>query len=309
MITKPYSLTYNQRSMLFATLAKVAEANIPYTSLITMLDNSYPKPALEKFTKSIAKGMHLASAGEVAGLFLEWEANLLRAAFHAGVYEASFQWLADYYQQQAELEATLYKNLFPALFLSIAASFILPFPALFLHKITLIQYLFYNIFPITFIAIAHFFIKKQSYKFNIHYWMPWGQLMKKRDMLMRLQLMLQSGVPADEALLLSGALYGKQIANAMSSMALQGKDMVTILTKYQLLDKKVGRSLIHVGEEAGALDQMLKRYVVYIDQKLTQMLTLFANLAPKLIYILIMILMGYTIVKAFSSAMQTIGNI
>ncbi len=300
-------LTPHQRSQLFSQLATMEHAGILPAQAFAMIGRDLPadaRQALAQTAVALAKGTDLAKAGQNSGLWLPWEARLVRAAATGGRLESLYKRLSEHYASRAQLFGRLKSRLvFPFLMLTLA-SFVAPFPALFQGTIGAGGYLLRAIAPreetsatgsklLRVIPILGGLLARQQ----------------RRDGLFSLLLLLESGVPVLEALPLAGKsvadpLLRARFAGAAAALADNRSGIAETLHRYGVVDDAGATALFASGEAAGRLDDVIRHQLRQWDTQLELQWDTLAEWVPRLLYAAVAGFMIMGIVSGFSGMMR-----
>ncbi|MEZ5579823.1 MAG: type II secretion system F family protein [Candidatus Competibacteraceae bacterium] len=320
-------LTPHQRSQLFSQLATMEHAGILPAQAFAMTGRDLPadaRQALAQTAAALAKGTDLAKAGQNSGLWLPWEARLVRAAATGGRLESLYKRLSEHYASRAQLFGRLKSRLvFPFLMLTLA-SFVAPFPALFQGTIGAGGYLLRAIAPplllfsgLRFLAFAY---RQQlareetsATRSKLLRVIPiLGGLLarqQRRDGLFSLLLLLESGVPILEALPLAGKsvadpLLRARFAGAAAALADNRSGIAETLHRYGVVDDAGATALFASGEAAGRLDDVIRHQLRQWDARLELQWDTLAEWVPRLLYAAVAGFMIMGIVSGFSGMMR-----
>lgn len=289
----------DHRAWLFAQLETTYRAGLSWTHIGAVLARARrPPPGLQRFNAELAAGAVLADAGRRSGFFLPWEVRLLQAAETGGRLEALFGRLAKHYRERAVHGRRLRNRmLYPALVL-VLALLILPLPALLTGRLDPAGYLARTALPLVLLYVALRWFGRAWRRLlsgepgwladQLLVRLPIVRLRLRRDLLMTLQLALEAGIPALEALALardgcvSGELRGRMVA-AIRDVE-QGAPLGRALADAALLPDGALAELLATGEHAGRLDEMLAHGVAGLDEQLRSRLETLAEWLPRLVY-------------------------
>ena len=215
------TLTAHARSRLFAQLATLEHAGISPAQAFTMMGGDLPpgvRRALARTASALARGMSIAEAGEKNGVWVPWEARAINAAAASGRLESLFADLSAHYAGRAKRFARMKSRLTFPLLILLLACLVAPFPALFQGAIGPGGYLLRALGPPVLLygglRLLVFAYRRQLARET---GVMWSRLLlaipvlggvlarqQRRDGLLVLLLLLESGVPILEALPLAG---------------------------------------------------------------------------------------------------------
>jgi type IV pilus assembly protein PilC len=121
-------------------------------------------------------------------------------------------------------------------------------------------------------------------------------------------LQLEAGINTLDALKASAeasrsALVRTKVRSILPQVS-QGAQVGPLLADSDAFDPEVTQGII-VGEETGRLDRQLQQLAVEQDQKAFKRLDALAEWGPRLIYLAIMIYLGYTIISIYANYLNT----
>lgn len=300
------TLTAGARSRLFAQLATLEQAGIPLARAFTLVEGDLPpkaRHALKQTAAALARGTGIAEAGQYSGIWLPWEARVIRAAAVGGHLATLFARLSAHYADYAKRFGRLKARLIFPLLVLLLASIAAPFPALFQGAIGPGEYLFRAVGPpvwlyasLRLLLFAH--RRQQAGETGV----TWARLMlaipilggmlawqQRRDGLFSLALLLESGVPILEALPLAGQgvadpLLRARYRSAARTLAEQRSSVVETLERHGLIGDPGAVALFLSGEVAGRLDEIIRHQLRQWDAQLELRWDALAEWAPRLIY-------------------------
>ncbi|HUM96058.1 MAG TPA: type II secretion system F family protein [Candidatus Competibacter sp.] len=314
-------LTARQRGRLFSQLAAMERAGILPARAFGMIGGDLPSEArrgLERTAAALAKGAEIARAGQSNGVWLPWEARLLRAAGAGGRLEALYRRLSEHYAGRAKLWDRLKSRLLPPFLILILAALVAPFPALFQGGIGPGGYLLRAAGPplllygaLRVLVFAH---RRQqagetaapSARMLSALPVLGGLLARqqRRDGVFSLLLLLESGVPVLDALPLAGEsladpLWRARFAFAAAALADGRSAVAETLHRYGVVDDPDAVASLAGGEAAGRLDRVLAHQLRQWDAQLEHQWETLAEWAPRLFYAAVAIWMAAAIIGGY----------
>ena len=301
-------------ALLFTHLAKAERAGLPLANTIALLQSESNKKLglkLTRFQRELDSGTDLATAGRNSGLFLPWEARLLRAAQASGQLADCHTTLAKRYRDRARRSRQLRNNMILPLLLFFAVLLIAPIPALYRGDISGFEYLVSTLGRIL-LFLGGLFLLSWSWRklvaegteSTLLSWLLYipliGWLIRNQQRLHYLQnlsLLLTAGLPAFDALKtatqgISHPTIRAQYAEA-ERFCRGGMDVATALQHCGALEKPDEVALANSAEYAGRLDTMIEHQATQLEERLDHRYTLVTEWAPRIFYFLIL---GYVIV-------------
>ena len=313
------TLTAHARSRLFAQLATLEHAGISPAQAFTMMGGDLPpgvRRALARTASALARGMSIAEAGEKNGVWLPWEARAINAAAASGRLESLFADLSAHYAGRAKRFARMKSRLTFPLLILLLACLVAPFPALFQGAIGPGGYLLRALGPPVLLygglRLLVFAYRRQLARET---GVMWSRLLlaipvlggvlarqQRRDGLLVLLLLLESGVPILEALPLAGhgvadPLLRARYGAAARALADQRSSVATTLERYGVIGDAGAASLFTSGEAAGRLDEVIRHQLRQWDGQLALQWDTLAEWVPRLIYAAVA---GFMAVSIFS---------
>lgn len=271
-----------------------------------MIERDLPPSArrgLARTSSALARGMSIAEAGENSGVWLPWEARAISAAAASGRLESLFANLSTHYARRSKLFARIRSRLvFPMLIL-LLASFVAPFPALFQGMIGTGGYLLRAIGPLLLLySSLRLLVSAYRRQLANETGAVWARLIlaipvfggllarqQRRDGLLILLLLLESGTPVLEALPLAGQsvanpLLRARYLTAAKALASERSSVAETLERYGLVGDPGAVALFASGEVAGRLDEMIRHQLRQWDDQLELQWYTLAEWVPRLIY-------------------------
>ena len=309
-------LSYRLRAEIYAQLAQMEQAGLPFDKAFALLEFAAPaKARLTEMKKLTARGIDPATAGERSGVFTKLDARLVHAAMRAGSPAVMYRRLADLYTQRAMQLSTMKSRMAMPAFVLLLALFIQPLLALVGGAIGVGGYLLQILRPLVVLAVLFYGgrwlwrylleASEKSTRVTALLGVPLlGPLIVRRnvrDFFESLALMLEAGIsmldalPAALGTLQIGAIKrefakigpriekGAALAGALSGLAYLGAEN----NAARLID------FVATGEASGTLPEMLLRHTALETQSLNGIYQQLAEWAPRIFYGLIMLWMAY----------------
>ena len=263
----------------------------------------------EAARKHIQKGATVARAGRLAGLFAEFDAELLKTAEAAGKLAEVYVSLAGFYEEKVRFwQQVKAKSLMPVFVFSLAL-FVNPLPDLILQRIDAVQYLRQTLGVLAAIAFGAAFawrlralirLRPVEYlQMRVPVFRDWYIRRQMKTYYYALALMLAAGLSLFAAL--------PKARNAVPNSLLR-KRLQTIergaqqnLRFHEALAKLPGVApnavqLIKSGEMSGTLDGALSQYVALEAEAIGLQNALLAEWLPRLLYWLVLASMAKALI-------------
>ena len=322
MVTLPVKpLSYKTRAELYAQLAQMEMAGLPFDKAFALLEIGGPAAArLEAMKKQTSRGIDPATAGERSGLFSKADARLIRASLAAGSPGSMYKRLADLYTQRAMQLSTMKSRMVMPLFTLALALFLKPLPALISGAIGAGGFMWQIIKPLLVLVLLYYggrwlwrHVLTQAED------SPLGSLLLQlpiagsllirsnlRDFFESLALMLEAGISMLDAL--PAALDTLQIGVMRRDFAQlaprieQGGNLTSALAGNPWLECSAeGHRLLNfvdTGESSGKLPEMLLRHVQMETQEINAYVDQLFAWLPRIFYTLIALWMAYSILRS-----------
>lgn len=284
-------------------LSTMLSAKIPLIESLKTLLNQASSPAVRdmifSLTSSLDSGLTLSQSMGETGVYSKFYIEMVRSGEVSGRLEQVFTYLADYAENEAELDAkarsaAIYPIFILLVFLvvgsvitiSIAPQMVDIFqefdrepPALTLALITIGRFLINWGFLVLLMLVGVFFATKNYLDSaegqNIKaFWMmkvPVLGVIYKNIYVSRfaetLSTLLVGGIPIVEALEISGSATGnfvfKNIADELADGIRSGEQINKLMRKYEEYFPPLVSQMVAIGESTGRLSELLKRVAVY----------------------------------------------
>jgi type II secretory pathway component PulF len=318
----------SQRAEFYQQLGQLTAAGIPIpTALEHLRQNpparSYVRPITELQSR-LSQGFTFSEALRTLGLWLpEFDIALLHAGEYSGRLDSCFRLLSDYYNDRARLARQVIGDLAYPAFLFHFAIFILPFAEFFRTG----NWLLYLAQTVGVLIPIYLFVLAMVYASQIKHGETWRSWMESFSALIpvlgkaRQELALGRLASALEALLSAGVTIieaWELAATASGSPALRR----TVLAWRPLVDagqtpseaiKLSSRfpplfaNQYAVGEVSGKLDETLRGLQRYYQEEGSRKLHALARWTPRAVYLCVMLMIAYRIVRFWSDYFQQIG--
>jgi general secretion pathway protein F len=308
----PRPLPYRIRAELFAQLAQLEIAGLPYDRATAVLKVS--GPAMERLVimqKFAAKGVDAAAAGERSGLFTKLETRLVRAALNAGSPAGMYRRLADYYTARALQVARIKSRLMMPGFTLILALFIQPLPQLVGGTIGVAGYLWKIISPLLFIGaiytLGKWFAGGDAHSQGKSLWQKvpfYGPIFVRRnlrDFFESLALMLEAGISMLDAL--PAALETVEDGDMRRELSKirqrveKGLPLADALRGIGYIDDERVIEFTQTGEASGSLPEMLLRHTKLETEAIAGYWEQVAEWVPRIVYAMVAAWMVYGLMK------------
>jgi type II secretory pathway component PulF len=313
-------LQFNIRADLFKQLGAMEEAGLPIQTALS-LTRLPPRaqPRLTAMRQCLSKGLGIAEAGLKSRLFTPLEASLLHAAFSAGNLVHMYQRLSDYYARRAAHVASMKSRMMLPLVMLVLAIFVRPLPSLIAGTLSpggfLIKcFLGLIVLGGTVWLLAVFPYRSQSggvatWNIELDRVLPlvplFGSMYVRRavrDCFETLALLLEAGMPILEALPLSvDTVQSPALKERFSQIKPRiegGASFAQAVGELSFAGRAQAHAMILAGETAGALPEVLFAYSESETMAINRFDDLVAEWAPRLVYTLAALWIGYGIVRS-----------
>ena len=307
---KQRELDARSRANLFKQLAQTERAGVPILDAIAILSaaaNASLGKRLSRFRRIVSAGIDVAEAGLRSGLFLPWEARLLRAAEISGKLAQSYAGLSRRHSYHAHRMSQIKGGLILPLVMFVLVVILTPLPALFRGDINGLVYLALTAGRL-FLFFGGLYLLTYNWKrlgasgadntiFRLLLRIPlFGGLIRRqqrRDFLHSLALLLEAGVPAFEALGIAADSVShpgirKRFADSVNH-ARSGATVSEALESCGALQNSDTLNLLRTGEFAGRLSEMIHHHVMQLDEQLDGQFKMIADWTPRVVYLLIVV--------------------
>ena len=320
---------FAQRAEFYYQLGQLTAAGLGLVGALEQLQRSPPARSYRKPIRRVLAGLaEGATFSEALRSVSPWLPELDMALLHAGEgsgrLDATFRLLADYYRDRARIARQVIGDLAYPMFLAHFAVFILPFPQLFLSG-NWIPYLFQTLGILVpgYLATAFMIYAGQSrhgeaWRSLVEQVLRWVPLLGAA----RRYLALSRLCAALEALLSAGVTIveaWEMAATASGSPALRRtvlgwrRDVDGGVTPAQAVTASgffpsLFANQYASGETSGRLDETLKRMGAYFQEEGTRKLRAVSLWAPKICYLVIMLVIAWRILRFWMNYFSQIGQ-
>jgi type II secretory pathway component PulF len=310
------ALNFRQREQLFHELAQLARSGVPINHAFEILSRN-PRTEVavclnavrESITTSGEAGRTFREAG-----FSESDAAVIEAGEATGRLDTVFLDLAAYYRQLANARRTiLAKSLYPVLVLHLGAMLLaIPpaimeggWPAFFAHALPILAAFYAFLFAGgVFWRIVRTLLSRDTraarllmqiplFGAFLRYWTAWRFASV-------LSLYAGAGAGLLKAFETAGSCCGNALLRSATASAVSlvraGEGLTEAFRKQKGIPELLERA-IEVGEYSGRLDQETHRAAEIFKEKTLSALEAFAQWIPRIIYILIVLFIGWRILR------------
>lgn len=311
-------LQFNIRADLFKQLGAMEEAGLPIQTALslTRLPPS-AQPRLTAMRKCLGNG--IAEAGLKSQLFTPLEASLLHAAFSAGNLVHIYHRLSDYYSRRAVHVASMKSRMMLPLAMLVLAIFVRPLPSLVAGTLSPGGFLIKCFLELLVLGGAVWLLAAFPYRLQTRGVATWEYQLDRglplvplfgsmyvrrtvRDCFETLALLLEAGMPILEALPLSvDTIQSPAIKEQFSQIKPRiegGASFAQAVGELSFAGRAQAHAMILAGETAGALPEVLFAYSEGETAAINQFDDLVAEWAPRVIYTLVALWIGYGIVRS-----------
>jgi len=297
------------------------EAGLSAQMAVGLLNSPSKKTSAQfkLFLKHLKSGLSITDSGYKSGLFSEFDRQLLHAGEFSGNIGQVYKQLSRFYAAKDIRTKQLKSKLYLPFLILLLFIFISPLPALFSNTLSASVYIWTS--SIQLIQIALFFYLS----FNLIPWLTNGPL--KFLGLSPLIYQIQIGLPG-----ISSWIYARQINLFMTYLAMMLASGVVITeaaekalrtinnpklrTKFHPLITSLNNGIsfaeslrsiseinelmiqkVVVGEESGRLAETILHFANIDSEELAAQDTLLAEWIPRIIYIVILVLVGYSMIN------------
>ena len=251
--------------------------------------------------------MLLSTSGHLTGIFSPRDRRLVSVGEQSGNVDHVIGRLADYYRSRASRIRRVKAKLAYPIFLLVGASFIAPFPALFLGSISSVGYLSRSLLPLIIVGLAVWIVARWTEHLESREYPSWlahvllsvpciKTLIKQHariELLDSLALFLSSGLAAQQAVsasidAVSNPLLKDRFRQAQLSLE-RGEVVADALRDGDIIDPHAGYALVSAGEQAGRLDDMISRYASAESDTLDGRYDEIAQWLPRFIYFFVVL--------------------
>ncbi len=318
----PYSKKYQPaclkisveiQAKLYLQLSRLEEAGFPAIQAFELLkkNNSQCISQIHKLLGFLKRGSSIADSGYRAGIFSEFDRDLLQAGEVSGSIGEIYKQLAKHYEQKVKRVKRIKSKCYLPLIVLVIALFIQPLPSFILNEIAFIDYLLVSVGGLLKIILFIYLIIKLPFWLTLGKLKKWGlknlvysiQLKlpfisswlitrQLNEFLNSLGLMLAAGVDILDALPKSlKTIKNPNLRKQFDSVILftqQGGSLVDALADIPEMDIQAIQ-LLRVGEKSGKLANSILHYVKIKKQDIDLQDDLLAEWIPRIFYFLVSI--------------------
>lgn len=321
---------FSRRADFYHQLGQLTAAGLGVTAALNQLHRAPPareyQPPIAAALVDMAGGATVSeSFGRRAGWLSDFEVALLRAGERSGRLDATFQMLANFYQDRAVLARKMLGALAYPVFLLHCALFILPFPELFTTG-NFTAYLlktFGVLLPLYALTALVIFLSQGTHG------APWRAIFeritrmiplvgrgRKELALARLAAALEALINAGESILEAWPMA----AAASGSPALQSEVvswhplLVVGKTPAEMLGTspqfpEMFANLYHSGEISGSLDDSLRRLHRYYAEEGAGHLQMAARIGPGILYGLVAAYIAWRVISFYTGYFNQLNSV
>jgi len=312
-------LKFNIRAEVFKQLAALEEAGLPTDKALGLLRLPGAEPRLAAMRRLLGKGMGIAEAGSKSGLFTRWEASLLHAAATAGKLAHTYRRLSDYYARKAAHVAAMQSRMMLPLAIVVIAILVQPLPRLIAGTLSPAGFLIKCFLELMAVGgVVYLFtgwphrlepgssatrdIPLEPVLPRVPLFGPMFERRNVRDCFESLALLLEAGMPILEALPLAVDTIRSQALRQQFSQIKpridQGASFEQAIGELSFVGHAQAHAMIVAGEASGALPEVLFRYSESETREINQFDDLVAEWTPRLAYTLVLVWIGYGILRS-----------
>lgn len=299
-------LPLSVRARLFQHFAALEKAGVPHDRACALL-NLGPawRGHVESFQRMTARGIAPPTAGASSGLFTEFEARLLRAAFAVGSPYATYERLATALATAAAHSAALRARLIMPVTVLVIALGVAPLPQYVSGALSSAQYQWQVLSPLAVLGVAAVLVSYAVAWYNsgapgeprepldeLLLSLPlFGRLHLRRnarDFAESLALLLQAGLPMFDALpvavdTVANHLVRRDLDTLLPAVQ-SGATLAQAVGKLRLANAAQLHGIVHTGEQSGTLAEMLARYAQGESELLEQAQAELMEWLPRVFY-------------------------
>ena len=309
---------------LYLQLSRMEEAGLtPQHALeIVNQDKTTMTKAISFFQKYLKAGRPISESGFAAGIFSEFDRELIHAGESSGNMMYVYQQLARFYSDKAIRIKQIKSKLYLPIVILVLFIFINPLPALIsnaisasdylsasfgsLIKLYLLYYLSFNLIPwltggpLKFLGLAPLVFRLQAVLPFISTWL----YARNINLLMTyLGMMLASGIAISDAIrkainTINNPIFKAQFQPVISSI----NNGVTLADSLRLVPeiKETMIQQILVGEESGRLAETILHFSEIDREELAAQDKFLAEWIPRIIYFVILVSVAYSMITSSS---------
>lgn len=305
-------LTFRIRAELYAQLAQMEMAGLPFDRALYVLQVAEPAQSRLLAMRALIKHHDFALAGERSGLFTKLEARLIHASINAGSPARMYRQLADCYSTRARQAASIKSRMLMPAGVFMLALAIQPLPGLVSGSMAVSAYLYQVLRPLILVALmvsgVSWWLSRPAAAASQNATSPWlsipllGKLIVRqnvRDFFASLGLTLEAGIPMLDALPLAlDPIAEPSIKSEFSRIAPRVAGGATLAQAFadsaflgSALDRERVVALINTGEQSGTLPEMLLRHTTMESIAINASFEQLTTWVPRVVYGLVMLWM------------------
>ena len=312
---------FSRRSEFYHQLAQLTAAGIGLTRALEQLQRHPPERSFRKPIKrtldNLAGGSTFSEALQIGGQWLPaFDVALLHAGEKSGRLDSCFRLLAEYYSDRARIARQMISDLMYPAFLFHFAIFILPFAQFFTTGNTAVYLAktFGVLIPVYVVVFAFIYASQSKHGEawrarleSLLHPVPVLGTARRYLALSRLSIALESlisaGVNIVEAWPLAANASGspalRKAVNRWNPMIEAGQTPAELVTVSHVFPEFFTAQYA-TGEISGKLDETLRRLHTYFQEEGTRKLRAVSEWVPKIIYLIIVLFIAYSIVQFYS---------
>lgn len=319
MIVTPGQLT--QRADFYHQLFQLTAAGVGITNALEQIHRHPPGPAyrapLGRTLEALAQGKNLSSSLRDGCWLPDFDLVLIEAGEHSGRLDACFKVLADYYNQRATLAKQIVAELlYPAFLIHFAALIflvVLPFaqssfnanPVWLCVKAALILLpLYLGVAAIIYANQSRHSEQWRSTMERLSNMVPLIGSARRSLAFSRLSMALEALISAGVNIIQAWEIAAAASASPALSRAVadwhphlaRGKTPSELVQDSKVFPEMFA-NLYRSGEISGKLDETLRRLHAHYQEEATYKFHLIAQWLPRMVYLLVVIVIGYKIVQ------------
>lgn len=252
-----------------------------------------------RMSAAVSGGASLTEAGSRVGLFSPGDRELIRLAERSGTLSRAADRLADSYEYRARVFGKLRSRMMLPLLVLVLGLFLLPLPSLLSGKMGAAEFVWRTLGPLVALVIAVGVGRRVARRTaakgvpaavgRLSHTLPFLVQVSRLQLVDRLALMLDAGVPAREALEAAVDALGNQAARSRYGTAvtrLESQGMSSALGSVGALEADEF-AIVSTSEAAGRLSDGIQRVAATRRQALEQRLDLLSEWLPRAVYLLV----------------------
>ncbi len=318
--TKP-KLTTEQLALLFAQLHRLELAGLPVDQMFAVLASTdinlkIPLSLMQQFT---SKGQAISEAGFKAGIFTDTQKTLIHAGESSGQLANVYGRLTAYYAGVSKRSKQIKSRLYLPAFVLIIASLVQPLPALIANEINALGYFQQSVGRLIVIGSAAYLLVKlpsilaaigvekswHRLQLRLPFVANWVSKRQLNDFFFVLGMMLESGLSFQVALPKAVATiknsYIREKFNLAYPFLTSGLSVTDTLKTVSIIDSTM-LQIINSSEQSGKLASGILQYCKLEAETISLQDDSLAEWLPRLVYSVIAIWMGYSILGGASIA-------